>query len=765
MDQKQNLPQALLNLIPIGLAFLMPVFFLPLTTEFFEFNKLTLVTVATIIMLILWAFKMFINKSVFVTRSNIDLAIFAVLGVVLLSSIFSVHKVSSVFGSQGRWFPSLSGIISLIAMYFVISSNVDSKKYIKFSVIGFIAGVTVSSIVAILSYYKIYLGSATFLTVQNFTTTGSSSLAATLAAVAVVVSIIFLLNEQNFLFKTILLIVGILNLSVSLLIGNEAAWSALLVGVLGVAMFSNIQQVKAAKTHLLIGVGMIAALLLLYIIPATRSVIIDPNYPTELKMSANDSWIIVSSTLRDAPLLGTGPSTFYLNFPRYRSLSMNEGELWNVRFDKPYSTVFNIIGNYGIIGLIVFGFFAFSIVKFLLSDKTVNENSGVVNAIKVSALAILASFIFTYETALASFTLFFMLALLSAFIAMEKANKSAETVKLSLSMLSSVSFIGSLADNTESRKESFHYFALLPILALGIAGGYYTYINYAGEYYMRASINSSIAGDAQKTYEYQASAIKINPQRDSYHTTFAQTNLLLANSIAGQENLTEEQAQTVRTLVAQAIQSSRVATEVLSPLNVSGWETRGAIYRSLIGVAKDAQDWAARSYNTAVSLDPTNPRLRLDLGGIFFTNENYLEAANLYRQAVQLKPDYANGRYNFAQALIALESYDEAKRELEIVRNLVKDSPEDVEKVASDLKGLDNRIAQVAGASDESQNPGANPQIQGSPITSIEELQAQTTPTVNQEPLSEPGAVNEGVLENSNLGTQNQDQKETDNNN
>ena len=724
MDKNQNLPQALLNVIPVGLAFLMPVFFLPLTTEYFEFNKLALLTVSTLIMLILWGFKMFINKSVFVTRSNLDLPLFAFTGIVILATIFSIHPESSIFGSQGRWFPSLSAIISLIAMYYVIASNVDNKNFIKYSLIAYISGVSVSSFVSLLSYFNIYLGSETYLQIQNFTTTGSATTTSILAVTAFASAVSLMLNDSNFLKKSLFLAAAILNLVVALLLGTVATWAVLAVAVLGLALFNNVQKVKETKVHILIGAGMVGALVLLAIVPATRSFVISEDYPQEIKLEAAESWSIVSSVLRDAPILGTGPSTFYLNFPRYRPASLNEGDFWNVRYDKPYSEAFNVIGSYGILGILIVGFVVLRISKFLLSVKIhQDESAGVLGALAISAFGILISLAFTYATALNSFVLFFFLALISAYIALNRNSSSSEQVQLSLAMFSSVAFIGSLTDQNNARKESFHYFAILPIAAMVFAGGYYGYINYAGEYYMRSSINASNANDAQLTYELQARAIQINPRRDSYHNTFAQTNILIANGIAENETLSEEETETIRALIAQSIQSSRIATEVLNPLNVNGWEIRASIYRTLIGVADDAADWSARSYNNALRLDPTNPRLRLDLGGIYFSNENYLEAANLYRQAVQLKSDYANGRYNFAQALKALEAYEDAKRELEIVKTLVRDNPEDVELIAADIASLENLIPTVAGSSDG--------------LSSIDQLQVPVTETQStQEPLS-----------------------------
>src|SRR5688572_12927909 len=110
----------LLNIFPILLAFTMPLFFLPITWEFFEFNKLALMTTVVVITTLLWLLQMILTKKVYVIKSPLDPAIFCFYAAVLVSTIFSLHKYSSIFGSYGRWFPSLFGYSVLILAYYVI---------------------------------------------------------------------------------------------------------------------------------------------------------------------------------------------------------------------------------------------------------------------------------------------------------------------------------------------------------------------------------------------------------------------------------------------------------------------------------------------------------------------------------------------------------------------------------------------------------------------------------------------------------------------
>ena len=62
------------------------------------------------------------------------------------------------------------------------------------------------------------------------------------------------------------------------------------------------------------------------------------------------------------------------------------------------------------------------------------------------------------------------------------------------------------------------------------------------------------------------------------------------------------------------------------------WQTHASIYRILIHVAQDADQWSIAAYVRAIQTDPTNPMLRLDLGGVYVTTQNYDQAIRLFQQ-------------------------------------------------------------------------------------------------------------------------------------
>jgi len=103
----------------IVLAGLIPLFFLPLTSEFYEFNKNTLLYGSIVLLLIVWAVKILVSKEVRFRRTALDLPVLAIAGAFILSTIFS-----SANKLEALWTPGGTGtILGLTILYFLITNT------------------------------------------------------------------------------------------------------------------------------------------------------------------------------------------------------------------------------------------------------------------------------------------------------------------------------------------------------------------------------------------------------------------------------------------------------------------------------------------------------------------------------------------------------------------------------------------------------------------------------------------------------------------
>src|SRR3990167_1231168 len=155
---------ALIALVP-------PLFFLPSTTEFFEYNKFTAVLILTAAGFLIWSVKMILEKRTVFTRSPLDIPIIFLLIVSAISSFSSIDQSVSFFGAYGRIWPSALTLATIAACFFLISSNLKTKKNVNIVLWILVCATTIASLIAISSYFGAYLP-ADFAKLRSFNPLG-----------------------------------------------------------------------------------------------------------------------------------------------------------------------------------------------------------------------------------------------------------------------------------------------------------------------------------------------------------------------------------------------------------------------------------------------------------------------------------------------------------------------------------------------------------------------------------------------------------------
>jgi len=747
LSLKTPISEKISKIISVVLIFLVPIFFLPITSEFYSFNKLTLIVIATIILLVLWGIKTIKGERLEIIKSPVDKSLLALLAVLILSTIFSISKTDSIFGQQGRWLGL--GAFAVMMIYFYLSTpSFKDQKTIKTAIYLLLLSATISSLISILSYYKIFISSSPFYRFQNFSLTGSIKDAVLLAVIATIASIAMNMHEKSNFLKISLFLVTLINFFFISIIGSFLGWSLLIVGFVSLLFFTKSSDLSKSKVLLLVQtIGIAVPILALIFIPTTRKVIVDENYIGEITLPVKESWAIATSTIRDYPLLATGPGTFHLNFSRFKPLSLNNTIYWANTFDKPFNEVFNALSTIGIIGTAVGIIFCVKALSFAKKSKGVEDNTGLIAVSSVLVTIIIISFALNHATILSTFLMFsFLSILIGSHLATDSANS--KLVKPVLLEVTSLTSISSAEDQTVVTGSYTKYFLAIPAFLIAGYLGYTSFRTYAGEYYMRKSLNAIANNDLTNSYNYQVLALRYNPNRDTYYDSFSKINMTVAVALASKnpDEITDKDRQDIQTFISQALQNSKIATENIGPLNVSNWVTRAQLYQNLINVAQNAFEWSVSSYNTAIQLDPINPQLRLNLGGVYFTAGDYLSAANQFRQAIALKQDYANARYNFALALVAMGELEQAKNELEITKLLLPEDSEDrklveqeIETISSSIKATEEKtekptVEELTGITEEQQQ-------QQEPLTDVTknetEIGPEVLPQTQQQPAEE----------------------------
>ena len=171
-------------------------------------------------------------------------------------------------------------------------------------------------------------------------------------------------------------------------------------------------------------------------------------------------------------------------------------------------------------------------------------------------------------------------------------------------------------------------------------------------------------------------------------------------------------------LLQKGITSGRNAA-VVSPLTSVNWQNLGQTYRSLINVGQNAEQFSISSYNQAIALDPYNPNLYLQLGGIYYQLKLWDQAQGQFQIAINLKRDFANAYYNLGKALEQKGDLENALAAYNIVKQLSEKNKENLDQINKDIAAIE---AQIGSKKTET---GENIQPQGG---------QQTPLTVNEQP-------------------------------
>lgn len=370
------------------------------------------------------------------------------------------------------------------------------------------------------------------------------------------------------------------------------------------------------------------------------------------------SWAVAIESIKQSPLLGIGPGNYLTAFSSFKPLSYNATDLWAVRFTTATDFPLTLITEVGLLGLA-----ALALIYWKALRGLKKRFWGEFDFEKAASLSLLASLVFLllFPASIALIMFFFLLLFLNA--------KEREVTLSGTPVL-----------------------ILASPLAIGVLLlGYYGGRAFLAEYQYRRAINFLVVNDGKGSYDTMRETIRLNPYVDRYHASYAQINMALARSIAQKgENLTDADRSTLTQLIQQAIREGR-ATVTLNPARSGNWEILARIYQAIMPFAQGADNFAIQSFNQAVALDPTNPNLRIALGGVYYALGRYDEAIRAFELAVLSKPDLANAHYNLAAGYREKGEIEKAIEQMKLVLSLVEKDSSDYELAKTELENLEKK--------------------------------------------------------------------------
>ncbi len=358
------------------------------------------------------------------------------------------------------------------------------------------------------------------------------------------------------------------------------------------------------------------------------------------------SWYGAVETLKNprSAFFGVGIDNYSRLFTQVKPASYNQTSLWQLNYTIGRSGLLHLWATTGLLGLI-------AIILLLTSGLRFAFHSNEKNHLSFSSiLRLLGHHPTTPPTRSEKFALVYIALVLLLFPITLPA------LFVFVLLLAQIARHG--PGSTISRNE-MDLTGMPPILwgvgiilsALIVGSGFLLTRSATAEYYFKKSLDAFSTNNAREVYGNMRNAIVVNKYIERYRINFAQLNLLIANNIAakGEKKITKEDRQQIGQALQAAIAEAK-STVALNPEKAENWANLAGIYRNIINAAQEAEVWTISSYQRAITLDPQNPALRLNLGGVYYSLKNYKDAATFFSQAINLKPNWPNAYYNFAWA-------------------------------------------------------------------------------------------------------------------
>lgn len=644
------------------------LFFLPTTSEFFEFNKLTVLLVITIISLLAWTVKMVLEKRFLITSTPLNIPILFLVAVVFVASLASIDQFSSFVGAHGRPWPGFLPYMAVAALYFITTSNLKTRKQVEMVLWTLVAGTAIAAVVAIVSYFGLYLP-FDFAQTRSFNTLGVITRLALLEAFVIPITASWAVISGSKNVRIVATIITLI-LTFSLILVNYApAYITTATSIIFLVLAgARTKLEKSAQGTIAVLAVVILFFLVIRFVPQvaagtlgswTKNQSIDT--PKELSLPAAVSWDIAAQAVGKKPLFGTGPGTYRFAYTQLKPREINNSQdLWSVRFDKPASDFTEIITTMGIAGALAWLIFAVVILRFIWTLVFKSQNNTIYFPLSAAVIGSLAaSFISVSSIAT---TIPFIIGL-SALSILAKATHENYVYDVTVELATQKGKFSLKTSPKEKGSKSQilpTIFLIIVLVAAAIITRYQ--INaYRAEVAYRQALLATRSNDGNRTVSQLQEAIRTNPGVDTYHRILSQTSLNAALTLSSQGQLDENKQRLTIQLAQVAIDRGKNASGYqilplrlpgISAANVANWETLAAVYQAVIGSISGADIHATNTLSQAVALDPQNPILHDRLGQLYQRVGNKDLAIRKFEDAVIVKPDFGPAHYHLAKILI-----------------------------------------------------------------------------------------------------------------
>ena len=587
---------SILEGILLIMVFVLPFFFLPGNTYPIEFNKTIIFNCLVVIAAVLFFLKVIVRRATAITTTYLQWPIIGFAVFNLVSFVLSRNHYISAWGVSGYYSSGIISVVCFVLFFFLLLQVIRDFQDVKKFLFVFLLAAALVIIYSFFQIFDFYLLPWSVTRDVNF-----NAVAASAEGLAVFLVVVLLLGAGVVFFglkkwwKMAGGILALLAFILIVLLDQKMAYYLLAVSFFLFLLivswrskyFSNVWVVGPT-------IALTVAVIMVFF---NMSSLTGIDMKSSAVLDHGTSSVVAWQSFLHAPLWGSGPQTFTVDFEKYRTVAFNNSALWNLRFIKGSNEWFTQLGSLGLGGilsllLVSVWFLARSFRKMMKVSKPDGVwKLGLVFLVSWASL-LLTSLVAPFNFIL-SFLWWFLLAL--ALKVIPDSTRQAKSLVLEnspkTSMLSGLVFVvvSVMA-------------ALVVFFNLRMWGADYNFSQ------AQAGVVDKI--EITKVQSYLSTAIKFNPRQPVYYLSLAQSYATLAQL----ETLkSEPDIAQVQQLTQKVLDNLKMA-ERLDGQNPIVYEQEAAIYDSLRNIIGNADELAVGAYRKAVVLEPSSALAYLNLG-------------------------------------------------------------------------------------------------------------------------------------------------------
>jgi len=693
--------QIFTNLLPLFfnlLFFFVPLVLFPNTSEVFEFNKMLLAYIFTILIIASWITKMITKGKIIFRRTILDIPLLIFVGTQALSTLTSLDPRTSMLGYYSRFHGGLLSTISYSLLYWAFVSNMTKEKSLKALKVLIYSAILVS-IYGVLEHFGIDKN----LWIQDvqsrvFSTLGQPNWLSTWIVSLIPITWAFALtNNKNkslskiyrlFLDKRFVFGISMLFFLTLIYTRSRSGYLGLAVSTLSfwaIFYFYTLKS-KFSKKIFFRTIALIGSLYLLLVLlngtpwtPSLTSLIrkeeVSESVPKKpqgpaLAVGGTESGDIRKIVWRGAldiwknyPILGTGVETFAFAYYEFRPVEHNLVSEWDFLYNKAHNEYLNFAATTGSLGLMGYLTLVFFIVYQLAKGVKPEEKDNKLSRQNILSLSFLSGMLGILVSNIFGFSV--------VPIALNFFLFPAFSVTLSLSEEKPLQKNGL----TLNKKVFITIVLIISSILIFRAFRYW----YADTVYARGKLEND-AGNFDIGRELLLKAVSFSPNEAIFWDELANSSSGLALAAI---NLKEPEYATKFT--QDSILYSQKAVS-LSPANVNLKRSQAAIYIKYSPYNPAFLLDAKATLEEAVKQAPTDAKLNYNLALTQARLGDIDEAIETLIKTIELKVNYRNARFAYGLLLAEKGEKQKAIDQLEFILTYIEPNDTLVKQELENIK-------------------------------------------------------------------------------